>query len=176
VTPIAFTLTEVDMIGAGRLGMVATYRKNIVKSIGWLVGLSAVVAAIIVAFGRDDWSRFPIMFGALLLFYTLLLGFALPLVWLFVVKRNVRKNMRQIAALSREQHFSWTTEGFEVTSSQGISRFPFDEIHQWAVNDTSLILYPADHLFFAFPLRIFESEAQTNEFIAALDGSSAKRI
>ncbi len=176
MTPITFILTEEDMIAASRLGMVATYRKNVLKSIMWLILVSAAAAAVIVGFGGDDWTRYPIMFGALLLVYTLLLAVALPLVWLFVVKRTVRKNMRQIAALSREQHFSWTAEGFKVTSSQGVSRFPYDEILQWAANDRSLILYPADHLFFAFPKRIFENEGQEQEFVAALECSTAKRI
>ena len=134
-------------------------------------------AVAIVAFGPGpDWSELPLVFAMMLAAYSILSVIGLAFVWAFYLKWRVRKNMRQISALSREQHLTWTETGFEIESSQGNTRFPYDEIHQWAANDTSVILYPADHLFFAFPKRIFESEAQASEFLAALESSPAKRI
>lgn len=176
MTPIAFTLTEADMLAASRLGMVSTLRANIGRLVLTLIGVSGFIAALISLFDWDGWVGLAKLFGILLAIYVAILIIALPLIWFFLVKWRVRKNMRQIAALSREQQLSWNTESFEVTSSQGNSRFPYAEIHQWAANDMSLIIYPADHIFFAFPMRMFGSEPQHSSFIEALNASTARRI
>lgn len=176
MTPIGFTLTEEDMLAATKLGTLATYRKNYGKIILMLFVVTLVISGGISAFDWDGWLGFAKLFGLLLATYAVLMLVAFALVWAFFIKWRVRKSMRQIAALSREQYLTWTQTGFEIESSQGNSLFPYDEIHQWAVNDTSLILYPADYLFFVFPRRIFESEAQASEFLAALEACPAKRI
>jgi hypothetical protein len=174
--PIGFILTEVDLIAASQLAMLRTYNKNAFKYIVILVGVAALVSCVIAIFNWEGWMELAISFGILLAIYGGLIVLATIFSWTFFIKWRSRKNFRQIAALGREQCLRWNEHELEVTSSQGISRFPYDEIHQWAANDTTIIIYPADHLFFPFPVRIFESAAQCDDFVASLSASSARRI
>jgi YcxB-like protein len=156
--------------------MLRTYKKNAVKFALTLIGIAAIVACVIAIFDWNGWLRLAQSFGILLLIYAVLMVIVSIFFWLFFIKWRTRKNLRQMAALRREQSISWNESAIEMTSSQGMSCFPYDEIHQWAANDTAIIVYPADYLFFAFPSRIFESEEQRIDLIAALSASPAQRI
>ncbi len=176
MTPVSFILNEEDLLAASRFAMLRTYKKNTGKFALILISVAAIVSSITAASDWNGWVDLMQIFGIIVLIYAFLILIASVFSWLFFIKWRTRKNLRQMAALRREQIISWNESAVEMTSSQGIFRMPYDEIHQWAANETAIIIYPADYLFFAFPSRIFESKKQRDELIALLSASPARRI
>ncbi len=176
MTPLTFALTETDLIRANRFALTSYLKANKIKNIAAVLILSSLVALIISIFDWQGWSNFLNFFAILLVVYVSIFVIIMAISWLILPKIRARKNISQFIALSREQNLSWNVDYFDCKSSNGKMNFPFNEIYKWASNETELLIYPADHIFYTFPAHIFENSVQRDEFIQLIAASGARRI
>ncbi len=176
MTPIAFTLTEADMLTGNQLAMRRYIRKGAPRFALGVIAVSAGVTMIAFAFAPRPLADVMTLFAQILAIYVAL-AIALGLFIIFVApKQRARKNFNQMPALRRGQTVMWDDAAIGFTSEYGSVSIPFADLHQWAADDDVVILYPADHLFHMLPARVFETSADRDRLIAALEASPVKRI
>jgi uncharacterized protein YjeT (DUF2065 family) len=176
VTPLRYTLEPADLLSAVRYGFVRSLRHAWPRLLLTMLAIAAVVAIGLAIFIDGDFARAGVTFLVLASFYGVVLMLILPGLYWLAAPAKTRKMMRQMPVLSREQTLAWDDTHIEATSSAGVLRMPFAELHQWAANDAQVIIYPADHLVYAFPQRIFGDESLYNEFQARLVAAGVRRI
>ncbi len=176
MTPVTFTLTLDDMIAGNRLAIRRYVRKGAAKFAFATFIISLAVC--LIAFGMKvrPFSEALILFGKIFAIYAGL-GVLFAVVILFSMpKQRARKNFAQMPSLSRDQTVSWDDATIAFTSGYGNANIPLAELHRWAADDGIVIIYPADHLFYMLPARVFEGEGHRLGLISALERSSVLRI
>jgi hypothetical protein len=176
MTPIAFTLTEADMLAGNTLAIRRYVRKGAPRYALAIVLVSFGVTAIAYAFSPRPFEGVVTLFLGLLVLYTVL-AVVLALFIVFIAPRQrAKKNYTQMPALRKGQTVVWDETSIAFTSDYGNASIPFADLHQWAANDDIVIIYPADHLFYMLASRVFTSPADRASLIAALEASGVKRI
>jgi uncharacterized protein YjeT (DUF2065 family) len=176
VTPLRYTLGPADLLSAVRFGFIRSLRHAWPRILLTMVAIAAVIAIALAVFIDGDITRAGEGFLILAGFYAAVMLVVLPGIYWLAAPAKTRKMMRQMPVLSREQTLSWDDTHVEATSSAGTLRMPFAELHQWAANDALVMVYPADHLLYAFPRRIFGDGALFAQFQARLIAAGVKRI
>jgi uncharacterized protein YjeT (DUF2065 family) len=176
MTPIRFTLDAADLLSAVRFGFLRSLRHAWPRIVLTMVVIAAVIAIALAILIDGDITRAGISFLIFAGFYTAVMLVVLPGIYWLAAPAKTRKMIRQMPVLSREQTLSWDHTHIEATSSAGTLRMPFAELHQWAANNALVIVYPADHLLYAFPRRIFGDGALFAQFQTRLAAAGVKRI
>ncbi len=180
MTPIAFTLTEADMLAGNRLAIRRSVRKGAPRYALAVVAISLGVTLIACALQPRDFADVAFLFGKIFAIYIALAFVLAILVLFFAPKQRAKKNFKQMPALRKGQTVAWDGTSIAFTSEYGNATIPLAELHQWAAddgaNDGIVILYPADHLFYMLPARVFTTEADRDALIAALEASPVARI
>lgn len=96
------------------------------------------------------------------------------LLYFWLVGHRARKQFNQISFLKREQKLSWNAQKLFFQSDNGNTHFDIDEFHQCAADSQILLLYPAEHLFYFLPRRIFKSDAQFDALVTQIRQSETK--
>jgi YcxB-like protein len=176
MTPIPFTLTEADMLAGNRLAIRRYIRNGALRFVIGVIAVSAGVTMIAFAFAPRPFADAMTLFAEILAIYTAL-AIALGVFIVFVApKQRAKKNFKQMPALRRGQSVVWDDAAIAFTSEYGNASIPFADLHQWAADDEIVIIYPADHLFYMLPARVFATEGDRDALIAALEASPVKRI
>jgi anthranilate synthase component II len=180
MTPVAFTLTANDMVAGNRLAVRRYVRKGAVKFAIAVVIVSLAVSVFAFGMRTRPVADALLLFGKIFATYAVI-AIVFTLGVLFIMpKRRATKNFRQMPALSREQAVSWDETSITFNSTYGNAIIPLAELHQWAAddraNDGIVIIYPADHLFYMLPARVFATPSDRERLIAALEASGIKRI
>jgi hypothetical protein len=171
MTPIRFTLSEMDVLLAGRFGFLCNFKRKFLVLAGLSIAIAAIITGIPYLFlGEtvDHAIRDFLILSAIYLAIVLLIG---PIIYLFIVPWRARKTMRQMPALGREQTLTWDDKTITLDTDHTHAQLQMSEFHKWAGNNAMLILYPADYVFYVLPRRIFPDvdsfEALQSKFIQA---------
>jgi len=176
VTPIAFTLSESDVLAGNRLAMRRSVRKGLPRFALILIMIALGITLFAYAMNSQPLPIVAILFAKVFAIYSAV-GGVIMLILLFVMpKQRAKKNMAQMPALGREQMVAWDNTTIAFTSHYGNVQVPFADLHQWAADDGIVIIYPADHLFHMIPERLFNAPSDRDGLIAALEASGVKRI
>ena len=176
MTPIAFTLTQADILAGNRLAIRRSVRKGLVKFALIVLGIALGITVFVYAMNPQPLAAVAELFAKILAVYSGV-GAAIILILLFVMpKQRAKKNIAQMRALSREQTVAWDDTTIAFTSGYGNAQVPFADLYRWAADDGIVIIYPADHLFYMIPERVFASQSDRDTLIAALEASTVPRI
>ena len=174
MTPLPYTLTVDDLVYGSRLAMRRQLATKWWKFMLFIAAVAAAVPMAIVIWNGWNAAKWFEGFRMMLAIY-LPLGLAF---WLFIyfwlVGKRARKQFRQAPMLSREQRVHWDDEKMFFESANGTTHFDINELHQVCADDQILLLYPADHIFYVLPRRLFESDAQFNSLVSRVKQSGAK--
>jgi hypothetical protein len=163
MTPIKYTLLPEDVLAAARLGFIRIYPKNLFRNAAIVIVIAAVIAGVGEYLDGFVLASFLKGFGILTAIYAGLFVALIPISWHLLLPRRTKKTFLQMPAISLEQTLSWDDEAVMISSSQGQMRVPCKEFHRWTANDKQIIIYPADHVFYVLPRRIFASQ---QDFVA----------
>ena len=176
MTPIAFTLTEADMVAGNRLAIRRSLRKLALRELLVVIAIPLGITMLTYAIQPKPFADVLMLFVKLLgVFIALAVVFTLVLIFL-MPKQRARKNFRQMPALRRSQSVNWDATSITFTSDYGNASIPLADLHQWAADDEIVIIYPADHLFYMLPSRVFGDRRDWDSLIAALEASPVLRI
>jgi hypothetical protein len=176
MTPIAFTLTEADMLAGNRLAIRRYARKGVVKFALWVIAISLAVSLFAFAMATRPFVDALLLFAKILGIYTAIGLIILVIILTVTPKQRAKKNFKQMPALSRGQTVSWDDTVISFASEYGNASIPLAELYQWAADGEIVIVYPADHLFYMLPARVFEAPGDRERLIATLEASGVKRI
>ena len=176
MTPVAFTLTLDDMIAGNRLAIRRSVRKGAPKFALWIVIISVAISLFAFGMRTRPLADALILFGKIFAIYAAI-GIVIALIIVFIMpKQRAKKNFTQMPALRRDQTVSWDDTSIAFASDYGNARLPFADLHRWSAGGGIVILYPADHLFYILPNRIFANNDDRDNLIAALEGSLVPQI
>ena len=176
MTPVSFTLTLDDMIAGNRLAYRRYGRKVMARYVLAMVGISLGVTLIAYAAAPRSLAEILLLFGKIFSVYAVLSVVLILCVLFLLPKQRAKKNFNQMPALRREQSVSWDDASIAFMSEYGNARIPFAELYQWAADDGIVIIYPADHLFYMLPQRVFVNGDDRDRLIGALESSLVRRI
>jgi hypothetical protein len=164
------------MLAGNRLAIRRYVRKASPKFAIGIIAISLGVTLIAYAARPQPFGDVLLLFGEILAIYAVL-ALVIGLALLFLAPhQRAKKNFKQIPALSREQTVSWDDASISFISGYGNVSFPIADMHQWAADDGIVILYPADHIFYMLPSRVFENERDRESLMAALERSPVPRL
>ncbi len=176
MTPTAFTLTLDDMVAGNQLAFRRYGRKAMPRYILVMIAISLGVTLIAYAAVPRPLPEILQLFGEIFGVYAALSVVLFLFVLLVMPKQRAKKNFKQMPALSREQTVSWDSASIAFASEYGNARIPLAELYQWAADDEIVIIYPADHLFYMLPRRVFANGDDRDRLIGALESSLVRRI
>jgi YcxB-like protein len=176
MTPIKYALLPADVLAAARLGFIRIYRKNLFRNAAIVIAIAAVISGAGEYLDGFVLASFLEGFGILTAIYAGLFVILVPITWYILLPRRTKKTFRQMPAISLEQTLSWDDEAIMISSSHGQMRVPCKEFHRWAANDKQIIIYPADHVFYVLPRRIFASEQDFAALAELLHRSGVTKI
>jgi hypothetical protein len=168
VTPITFTLTLDDMLAANRLAMQRYVRKGLPKFSLAVVVTALVVTLIAYAFNPKPMAVAGALFARIVALYVGVAAVGVAYVLFVAPRLRAKKNMAQMPALSRAQTMEWDETTITFSSDTGHMTVPLTDVHQWAANETVLILYPADHLFYCIPRQYVTDKTSWDRLITAI--------
>lgn len=176
MTPIIFTLTEADAIEATRLGFTQGYKNKFFRNILIIAFVAAAVACISFFFDTITFKKYLTLFGYVFAFYIILWLLFLPICNHIIIPYRVRKQFKQMPALSQEMQLSWTQDDFIFRSGKSVSEVPFSDLHKWCANDNSLTIFPSDLIHYMIPRRAFPDDAVFTEIQNRLHENGVKKI
>ncbi len=174
--PISYILLPDDVTTGARLGFIRIYRKNALRTALTIIAIAGVISGGIELFDGFDLTAFIASFLTLSVIYLILAIILIPIIWFIVIPRKTKKTFQQMPEVSREQSISWDELAITTTNSQGNARVLFAEFHRWASNEHCVIIYPADHIFYVFPRRIFTNPHDFEALIDVFRRSGVQRI
>lgn len=176
MTPITFTLTPEDMLAGNRLAIRRYVRKGVPRfSLGLLIAAIGVTLLAYV-FNPQPIAVVAKLFAKILALYMAVAAAMIVYVVFVAPRQRAKKNIAQMPALSRPQTVEWNETTITFTSENGNAAIPLTDLHQWSANDTLLILYPADHIFYLIPKYYIEDMADWDRLIAAIRRAGIKQI
>jgi hypothetical protein len=174
--PIAFTLTYDDILAGNTLAIRRSLRKAAPRYALGLTIAAMGVSVIAFAIKPSSFAELLLLFGKIFALYIILAAAIFLLAILFTPKLRAKKNMKQMRALTYDQTVAWDETSISFSSDYGNARIPIIDLHQWSANDGIVIIYPADHLFYMIPSRVFADRSDWDSLITALQNSKVQRI
>lgn len=176
MNPIVFNITEADATNATRLGFLKTNKEKALRTILIIIIVAALVACITLFFNKPSFTKYFTAFGYILSFYLILYMLFLPLCYKWIIPHRVRKQFKQMPALSQEMQLSWTQEYFIFRSGRSVSEVPFSELHKWCVNENSITIYPSDLIHYMLPKHAFPNDESYIELQNRLRENGVREI
>ena len=176
MTPIKYTLTPEDVTAAGRFGFAQIYKENFPRNMLILLAVAAVVALVInlvIGFSLDEFVEGFIML-AIVYFICFVLFF--PIAWYLLIPWRSGKTFKQMPSISREQQLSWDDDAVTFSHENGQFKQPFAEFYRWGHNAEAIVIYPASHMFYTLPRRIFPDSASYDALIRRLAETKAEQL
>lgn len=176
MTPITFTLTHDDVLAGNRLAIRRTVRKGAPRIALVLLLVAIGVTLIAYASNPQPVSVVAELFVKIVAIYLAVTGFGILYLGLIAPRQRARKNIAQMPAISREQTMAWDDTSITFSSEIGQATIPLRDMHQWAMDETMLLLYPADHLFYFISRRYVADPADWDSLISTLRAAGIKQI
>jgi hypothetical protein len=176
MTPVPFTLTHDDLVAGNALAIRRSLRKAAPRYAMALALAALGVTLIAFAIKPQPIADTAILFVKIFAIYWALTILIFLLAIFVAPKLRANKNGKQMPALTRDQSVSWDETAMSFASHYGSTRVPLTDFYQWAANDGIVIIYPADHLFYMLPKRIFSDHHDWDNLVSVLQNSKVPRI